>query len=251
MPTGWTLSGTDLRTNGYNLRTTSGWDSFPGLKMPVYENGLDHGSRVLQKSPRYVYKPKTVFLGMDIFPFDKTTGDVLTTAEEHIEENLHEIISLLHSPTGAALPVTKTLASGLVKSTEVYPIDMIPINGENGLIRAVTLILEMPYPLWHGVLKANPSLSGTFNLTNDGNAPVADFEITFTSAATLTHNPSGLAITSDAAGLVYNIRSGIVSGGVDSDVTVDEYWVMEMQPGVNSFTTTAGVGIDFYDGYLT
>lgn len=253
MPTGWSLNSLDLRTVGYNIATASGWDSFPGMKLNKFDNGYRHGY-FRDNGSRWVYRDRDVIISMGIFPVDPTTGAVVTSADEHLEANIATLAGAMYSPTGDPLPLVKTLPSGLVKTLFVYPRDIAMIEQDGKQLRAVSLVLNAPYPFWHGEIDENPGLSGSFSLTNDGTAPINDMVITFNAAQTLTHVASGATITTEAGGITLDVGAGSngLTGGDQDEIEVNSPWIMEMVPGSNSFTVDTGsVDIDFYHGYLT
>lgn len=253
MMTGWQLGSLNLRTVGYNIRSTSGWDGFPGIKDPVSEAGYRHGY-FLPSGGRWVYHDRDVILTMGILPVDRTTGGVLSSPDEHIEENIEYVAQAMYSNDGGVIQLQKTLPSGLIKTIGVIPRDAQTFSAD-GQFRSITLVFNAPYPFWHGgPLDENSGLSGGFSLDNLGTAPINDMVITFNAAVTLTHTASGAEIVTTAGGIVLDVGAGsegLISGD-QSDISCNKPWILEMVKGSNAFTVSGGtVDIDYYHGYLT
>lgn len=251
MVTGISLQGTNLRTLGYDLETASGWDSFPGLKVPVAQNGYRHGYRLDNADSRWVYRDRDLFLALTVLPVDPTTGQITSSALEHVEENMDAIMGLLHSNDGSPLQLVKTMPSALVKTAECYPVEGFPWVAGDGVSRRVTLGLNMPYPFWHAPISNNAGLSGAFQLNNTGNAPVNDMVITFNAAATLTNNDNGDEIVCTSGGVTLDVGTGVITGGDDTDLSFNVPWLFELRKGINNLNSTGSVDINFNPGYLT
>lgn len=243
--TGFTLNGLDLRTLAHNIDSVNGWDSFPGVKSAGVEYAFTHGEYL---GGRRFYRAREIDLNMVILTTD-STGVVTTSPEEHLEENVDTLLGALHNSFGP-ITLTRTMPSGAVRTAAVRPIDFVRFGSFQGpLLRAATLTLRMGYPFWHGA--ADSYTGGTGTVTNDGNAPVNDMVITFTTAGRITHDDTGDYIESDSAGLVVDVGTGVITGGDSGEIHSNNPWFLQLEPGDNDITVTGGnKTINFFPGYF-
>lgn len=232
------LNGVSLRQAGArDIKTIEGWDKWPGLRSKGWEYAYRHGEVF---NSRHYYRAREIMLTMVI----------LGTSLTDIQANQEAILSLLHTNSGT-VPLQKITPSG-TRETEVIALQSFDVSQEHGISRKMAMRLKMPYPFWHHVpMKSTSGQTSTFNLTNDGNAPINDMVITFTTAGTLTHDASGDYLTAADNGLVVNVgkRTAKLAGShKDSSLSFNRPWWMQMEPGVNAFTVSGGgnVAIDFY-----
>ncbi len=260
--TAWTIAGVDVRTLAFDIRTTDGWDLFPGKRGVDLVVPFHHGAVSV---PKKFYRPRQLGLGMTILPFDAATGRV-THAEGalgHMRDNMDTLMGLLHSDS--LIPVVRTEPDTPGPGTTdrealCEVIATIPLQRGPGLSRRFGIIFEAPDPFW----RALPFQTVTATpFTNNGNAPINDKIITMTGGATprLTHNPSGAyievndAVMANPAVIDVGLRS-IVQNSLNIDNLLvrplDHTEWMEFQPGANALVLTGGgtFSIDAYDKYL-
>ena len=252
MSTGVTLNGTDLRTLGYNIEVLDGLDAWPGLNISGTERAFEHGA--IYDHELAVYRPRSLVLALTILPQDPVTGLVVSSPLQHVEENLQTIMGLLHRRTGISTLV-KTLPSGATREALVIPQDAFPISKQrHGKTARLGIRFEVPYPFWHGDANTPANQSGSFSITNEGNAPVADAVITFVTAGTLTHTPHGDAVSSSEAGVVVDCRNKTFLNGStrkDGVANATKPRIIQLEPGVNQCTATGTVSFSFRHGWLS
>lgn len=236
--TQWNLNGLDLRSVAYNILTTDGWDSFPALKTAGIEYAFTHGENI---DGRRFYQARDIDLNMVILAGDADDESSLigSSSLERIEYNIEKLLGALHNSTGP-LTLTKTLPSGAVRTALVRPIDFIRFTDHIGISRAVTLTLRMGYPFWHGDAFNFAGISGTYDAFMEGNAPVNDMIVTFTTAGKITHDATGDFIESSEAGLVVNVANGKITSGDSADFNSNRPWMLQLEPGSNPLTITGG-----------
>jgi len=245
MPTGFQLGSLDLRTLAHEIVSTNGWDVFPGMKSGGVQYAFQHGEYV---GGRRFYKARDIDLNMVILATN-AAGVVTTSAEEHVEENIETLMAALHN-TFNPLTLTRTLPSGAVRTASVRPIDVARYEDNVGLSRLVTLVLRMGYPFWHGVAGQVVG-SGPLSPNNLGTAPVNDMIVTFTTAGRVTHDLTSDYLEADAAGLVVNVGTGVITGGDSGDIHGNMPHWLQFEPGVNALTITGGTKtIDWFHGYF-
>lgn len=242
--TGWTLNGLDLRTLAYDIRLTSGWDGWPGMKTQPFDGIYMHGQR--SAAGKQFYRSRDIFLHMVIQPRDPVSGAVVSSEAQHIEENIDTLMAALHSPTGSAIPLVRTLAGGGTRTAYVRPISNFEVDGrDRNLVREFTIVLLMEYPFWHG--EAIEASSSPVN--NPGNAPVNDMILTFNSAGTVVVD--GVTVESLASGLQLDVGAReVISAHDDADWSSDAQWILELQPGNNVVSGTASFTMSFNAGWF-
>lgn len=249
--TGWSLAGQSLRTPGWEILDVDGWDTYP-----VWEGGdvnvANMHGRVI--NTRRFAGPRSISIPMIILPYDPTTGAQSSAPEVHLQQNVETLLGLLYGHH-SELTIVRTMPDTSTRTITGEVRQAIPITGRGGA-RLLDIELECAYPFWHGAALSDLGNSGSFTVTNNGNAPIADAVFTFSTAATLTH---------DDTGDVFEILSGtntVVDAGartiqrasvdVDNDFKLGDsgYWI-ELLPGDNDFTLSAGtVDITGYHGWL-
>lgn len=245
MPTEFTLGSLDLRTLAHEITLVSGWDTFPGLKYSATQYAYQHGEDM---SGRRWYKPRNIDLHMILLATD-ATGVVTTTPLQHLQANLDALFAALHNSTGP-LTLTRTMPDATVRTAEVRPIDASPVEDGTGITKAVVVSLRMGWPFWHGAA-AEVSGTGPLAATNNGNAPVNDMLVTFTTTGRIT-TPAGDYVESAAAGAILNVRTGEVTGsGTPADISTNKPWFIQLEPGANSLTVTGGSKtINYFHSYF-
>lgn len=245
MATGFVLGSLDLRTLAHEITLVSGWDTFPGLKFSGTQYAYQHGEDI---SGRRWYQPRTIDLHLILLATD-ATGVVTTTPLEHLQANLDALFAALHNSTGP-LTLTRTMPDGTTRTAEVRPLDAAPVEDGTGITKSVVLSLRMGYPFWHG---ATATVAGTGPLacTNNGNAPINDMVVTFTTAGRVT-TPAGDYLESAAAGAVVNVRTGEVTGtATPADISSNKPWFIQFEPGANSVAVTGGSkSIQYFHAYF-
>ncbi len=247
--TGWDIDGTDLRTLAYDIRDTDDWDSFPASKYGVQRHPFRTGFGISDKT---FYRERHLNLNMAVFP-QNTSGQVTTSPLEHMQDNIDTLLGLFHS--SGLLTITRTLPDGLTtRVIEGKVLNSFQVKQLGTFLKRFTVRLDLPYPFWRQGSVKNVNGTGALVLTNNGNAPIHNAVITFTTAGRLTVNATGDYIESSAAGVVVDLGAWTVTqGGSPADNLLSDYnrpWFVDFQPGANSLTATGTVSIDFYDSYL-
>ena len=255
--TGWTIKGLDLRTQKFELQSTEGWDSMPSKRGGSVVVSGRHGTVI--NSHRF-YNSRFLRLPVIIRPQGSAGG---TTPYEHLQENTDELLGALHSLN--ELQVVRTMPNGDTRQIAGEAIAEVPITelgGGGGIYRLAIIQVECAYPFWHdttGGLISDDGNSGSFVVTPGGTAPIGDSVWTFTAAGVLTNTGTGdtLTITAGFTGsLVIDMLTREVThngGASQGDQYVEpgqKHWI-ELQPGANNFTLSAGsCDVDYYPGYL-
>lgn len=251
--TGWTVAGQSLRTPGWEIMSVNGWDSYPSFRGEDVVVSNMHGKWV---NNRRFANSRSLVLPMIVLPYDPSTGAQTDTPEEHLQENLDTLLGLLYSGVYDSIGLVRTMPDGTTRTIKGEVVDAVDVGGGTSF-KELSLQFDCPYPFWHGAAVSDTGNSGSFSVTNSGNAPVGDAIFTFSGIATLTH---------DATGDSFEIVSGsntVVDAGertikraaahVDTDFTLGStgYWI-ELAPGVNNFTLSGAgtVDVDFFDGWL-
>ena len=234
--TGFTLNGLNLRTLALEILSTSGWDTFPGVKSSGVQYAFTHGEYI---GGRRFYRARDIDLNMIILDTN-AAGQVVTTPLEHIEENIETLMGALHD-TFNPLTLVRTLPSGVTRTAFVRPVDVLRYEDHVGISRIVTLTLRMGYPFWHGAA-FNQVVSGTTSITMNGTAPVNDFSVVFTTAGRITHSPTGDYIESSAAGITVDLskHEDNITGGDPADISSNTPWWLQLEKGSNGLVVTGG-----------
>lgn len=248
MTTAWRIfDGTadnELRGPWIDILTTQSWETLPrvrgtDLRLP----GVD-GAVYRPEKPRDV---KDFEIPLVVFPVDRTTGLVTTTAYQHMQENLDFLFGKA-APVGSqatvrkqvdALPVREILAE-LVDGVDVGP------YRENPTTRALVLRWSAAIPYWRELPILASGSPPTYN--PGGNAPVTDAVITFTGGTDprLTNNTTGDWIELSgtlASPVVVDVGARTVTQG--GSPVLDLFsrnlrrW-MTFRPAANSLTLTGG-----------
>lgn len=247
MATGFTLNGLDLRQSGWEIASVAGWDSFPGLRIPNVEYAYRHGSTM---GARGFYQPKDIAIQMWVLPLTPAGATVHSDPAQHIQENVDDLLGALHS-TSNSLVLSRAMPDGTTRTIDVYPVSASTV--EDGRqqwgphARGFNMLLTAPYPFWESsVLDSEVAQTTTFNVVNDGNAPINNFSIVFNVAGTLTNTTTGEAITVTEAVTVDLAAKTVKSGATHKDdvITVGEAWWMELQPGTNAMSCSGGANVD-------
>lgn len=245
MSTGFSLSGTDLRTMAHEIRVVDGWDAFPSSRVGVTQYPFRHGE---VHSSESFYNARDISLGMVVLPYDGTTGTITTTPLEHIQENLDSLFRLFGAP--GQLPLVRTMPDGSQRQADVRVIDTFEVSGNVGDTRIFVVRMRMPIPFW----KELPvdTFSGSGSLINNGNAPVGDFTITFGGAGSVTHSSLGDQIVATGACVVSITEFSIESGGspVDNLVTCNSPWMFRLMPGTNTIAASGSVTFSYYHSWF-
>lgn len=250
--TGFTAKGQSLRTPGWELTDVGGWDTYPSWGGENVRVANRHG---VWTNTRRFANSRSLELPMVIFPYDPVTGAQTLDPNIHLQNNLDTILGLLYGDM-SEVGIVRTMPDGTTRTIQGEVIDAIPVDGRAG-VKTLALRFDCAYPFWHGSAVSDLANSGTFSVTNAGNAPVGDALFTFTGVAKLTHNDTGdsFEIT---AGANTEVDAGArtiqrASVDVDEDFQIGDtgYWI-ELIPGVNSFTLTGAgtVDVEFMNGYL-
>lgn len=233
--------------------SVDGWDSYPAWRGEDVVVSNMHGKWV---NNRRFSNSRSLIIPMIILPYDPVTGAQTNSVGEHLQENLDTLLGLLYSGVYDSIGLVRTMPDATVRTIKGEVIDAIDVGGGTGY-KELSLQFDCPYPFWHGGAVSEPTKSGAFTVTNDGNAPVGDAVFTFSGAATLTNDATGdsFEIVSGANTIVDAGARTIKRSGshVDEDFTLGDtgYWI-ELVPGVNNLTLTGAgtVDIDFFDGWL-
>lgn len=243
MPTGFLLGSLDLRTLATEITSVNGWDTFPGLRAAGTEYVFRHGEDL---DGRRFYRARDIDLNI-VFMLTDSTGVVTTTPEQHLQANIEALMAALHNSTGS-LTLTRTMPNGSTRTAQVRPLEAIPIEDNVGMTRAMVVTLRMGYPFWHG--SAGSYTGGSGNVVNNGNAPINDMIVTFTTTGRIT-TAAGDYIESAAAGLVLNVGTGLVTTGDPADLSTNAPWFIQLEPGTNAITVTGGnKTINFFHAYF-
>jgi hypothetical protein len=250
--TGWQIDGNDLRTVGYNIGTTDGWDSLPSRRQHDIEVPYRHGS--ITQFPKF-YQPRDIALVMQVLGTN-AAGAVVSSPLEHVQENLDNLLEWFGKDGLRTL--TRTMPDTTTRTAQIEVLDGFPVRSGPGISRAFVAICRMPYPFWHGTVVNDTGKTGSTSITNAGNAPMQDAVITFTAAGKITHDASGdwIDCSSVAGGNVIVDMSAypwtIKQAGADADglLTWNNPWWLNFQPGVNNLTITATVDIDHYPSWF-
>ncbi len=235
-----------LRTLGYNLATTRGWEHWPGkrgrdLELP----GMD-GALYLPNKP---YAPGRLSLALFVLPVDPATGAVTTSPEEHIQANLETLFGLLHSTD--LISVKRSVDGGTTqREALVEPIDAIPVDSLGAVARGLVARFVIP-GVWWRVL---PQVTGAGASVNPGgSAPVHDAVYTLSGTDVEVSNPlNGERIKVNGGGttVVDCAARTVKQGGSDwrANFERDTNRWMVLEPGVtNNLSVTGGtVSIDYY-----
>lgn len=251
--TGWSLNGTDLRRYGYNIRSTAGWDGYPGSRIVRSSRGFQHGDFLGTKG---FYVPKRFSIALDVFP-SNPDGTVTLQPEAHIQANLDSLMGLLHS-YDRKVTIQKSFGVGpTIREAEVAVLDAFDVGSGFGPYgRTLVMRFEMLWPMWHQLPDVNlTSQTGSPNVTNSGNAPVGDYVMTFTAAGRVTWpNGEWLEVDSVAGGNVI-VDAGaatVTQAGspADARLTQGQPWFPDFEPGVNAMTVTATINLDYYHAFF-
>ena len=244
--TGFTLNGLDLRTLATDIGSINGWDSFPGLKASGVQYAFTHGEYI---GGRRFYSARDIDITMIIMATDED-GLVTTTPEEHVQDNIDALMAALHSTSGE-LALVRTMPDGSTRTAYVRPLDVIRFQESIGpIFRGVNLSLRMGYPFWNGAALAQ-TISGSASVTNLGTAPINNMIVTFTTAGRITVNATGEWIESADAGLVLDVKTGIVTSGNSGALEASSPWLLQLEPGANALTVTGGnKSISGFHGYF-
>jgi hypothetical protein len=251
--TGWTVAGQSLRTPGWEIVSVDGWDEYPSWRGESVEVANRHGITV---NSRRFANSRSLQIPMVVLPYNPSTGAQTLPPEEHLQENIETLLGIFYG-SHSLIGITRTMPDLTVRTIQGEVVQAIPIQGGGGRVRELVLQLDCPYPFWHGAAISDLGNSGTFTVTNGGNAPVGDAVFTFSGIATLTHDDTGdeFSITAGANTIVDAGERTIQRASVDVDgdfeLGTTGYWI-ELLPGVNNFTLTGAGTVDVvgFDGWL-
>lgn len=242
--TGWTAKGQSLRTPGWEIMSVDGWDTYPSWRGGEVEVAGLHGAVV---NSRRFANTRSIALPMAIFPYNPSTGLQTLSVAEHLQENVDTLLGLMYGAY-SQLAIVRTMPDASTRTIQGEVLQAVPISGRAG-VRELSLQFECPYPFWHGAALSDTGNSGSFTVTNNGNAPVGDAVFTFTGVAVLTHDDTGdsFEILSGANTVVDAGARTIkrASADVDEDFKIGDtgYWI-ELLPGVNNFTLSGAGTVD-------
>lgn len=253
MSTAWLVDGTDVRKYGYNIRSTDGWEGFPSTRIARNTHAFRHGDKL---GARGWYEARRLTLAMDVFP-TAADGTVTLAAEEHIQDNLDALFGLFHTP-GRLITLQKQYGTGPVTRqiqgaiTDAFDVR----SGVGPQGRTFVARFELPYPFWHELPIVNlTSQTGAPSVSNGGNAPVADWVMTFTAAGRVTWpDGSWIEVDSVAGGNVV-VDAGAMTvtqagSPADARLSQGQEWWPDFEPGSNSMTITATVNISYYPSFF-
>lgn len=252
--TGWDIAGTDLRRVGYNIDSVAGWDAFPGQRAASFQYGYRHGEVFDQRG---FYNARLLPLRIGIVPAapDGSHDYATTSPEEYVQDNIDDVLGLLHSL--GDLTVTRTMPDASVRTIQGRVINAVPVEKGVGKIgRILNVLLRCGYPFWEQTgQQSQLGQTGAFSAANDGNAPINNMVVVFNVAGTLTHDASGDWISCTEAGVTVDVGARTVkNGAVFKDSTFDyrDAWWLQMEPGSNGFTVSGGGDIDltWYHSWL-
>lgn len=250
--TGFTAAGQSLRTPAWEIMSVDGWDEYPAWRGDNVEVSGKHGITV---NSRRFANSRSLTIPMVVFPYN-LSGAQPSSPEVHLQANVDTLLGLLYG-SHSLLTIVRTMPDGTTRTIQGEVVQAIKITGGSGRVRELSLQFDCPYPFWHGAAISDLGNSGTFTVTNGGNAPVGDAVFTFSGIATLTHDDTGdsFEITAGANTIVDAGERTIqrASSDVDEDFELGSsgYWI-ELLPGVNNFTLTGAgtVGVVGFDGWL-
>jgi len=268
--TGWTVQGTDLRTLAFNIRTSTGWDSWPGKRASQtpaipYRHGIHIPDRLW-------YNHREVSLSMIVL--STAASGAVTHAEGrhgHVRQNLDTLFGLFHSQSPLSLITTVPEVGGgtLQRKLLVHVIDAFDVAAGPGFLRLFVVRMRSAWPFWRETSQnLKNGITGTTTFATGGNAPVADALITFNYGVGAV-NPR---LTHDDTGDYMEITGAIPTGGVEVDVgartvikksdgsNYDSYlvvsspWWFEFAPAstvnVTASGTTPNIDVEWYDQWL-
>lgn len=237
----------DLRTLGYNIQVVDGWDSFPHARMGASQYPYRHGEILTDE---VFYDAKDISLGMVVLPTD-ANGLVTTSPLQHLQDN----IDLLFGIFGAAGmgSLIRTMPDLTQREAVVKVIDTFEVTEQSKQARAFVVRARMPIPFWRELPQiTGQSVSGSTVVTNNGNAPVQDFQITFAGAGSLTNSDNGDVLTATAACVLDMREWNIESGGlpVDNRLTPNAPWLFRLRAGANNLVGTGTVSLSYYHSWF-
>lgn len=245
--TGFSWNGTDLRTLGYNIQVVDGWDSFPHGRVGVSQYPFRHGE---VHTDEIFYDAKDISLGMAVLPTD-ATGVVTTSALQHLQDNIDMLFGLFGANGMGSLIRTMpdlTQREAVVRVIEAFEVTDLAKQARQFVVRA-----RMPIPFWRELPQVTGlSVSGSTVVTNNGNAPVQDFQITFGGAGSLTNSDNGDVLVASAACTVDLREWNIESGGlpVDNRITPSAPWLFRLRAGANNLVGTGSVTLNYYHSWF-
>lgn len=261
--TGWTIAGTDIRTDAFEIETVTGWDSHPGLRGTNLEIAGRDGKRF---TGRKYYKSRSFALAIRALP-QNSSGAVTHTegAHAHIRENIDDLLAMLDG-ADSLISVQRTEpnypgAGTTVREILAEVIATVPIiNGQGRYDRTGLVVFEAPHPFWRE-LPVNTQLAFTTgNITTGGNIRIGDMVIDFNGfngVQRLTHDSSGDYIEIDGDTTVNPVtvdvgnRTVMQNGSPAEDLITftKEYWMRWPSASTVGLTLTGTGDVDltWYD----
>lgn len=251
--TEYALSGFDLRNLGWDLSSIAGWDGWPGMRVGESAYGYEHGARF---DDRGFFLPRDVGLSMVVLPRDPTTGAQTLDPAVHAQANLDDVLGAFYALGGATL--TRTMPDATVRELfGLRPVSAWPVEPGPGTFgRRVNVLLRAPYPFWQQTgVQTSGAQTGSFALTNSGNAPINNMVVLFTTAGRLTHTGSGDWIEVTENSITADVGAKTAKNGStfkDNKFGRLNPWWLQMEPGVNNFAVSGGgnVTVTYYHHWL-
>lgn len=248
MPTGFTLKGINLRQIGWDIGSIEGWDSWPGMKLNGLQPGYSHGSVM---DDRGFFQPKILGIQLSIFPWlPASLEQTLATPEHHIADNTDTILGALYGVNGGPITLARTMPDATVREIDVRVIQASPLTKGVGAVgRRIGMVLRAPYPFWQETgVQSVTGETGSFDIVNDGNAPINNMIVTFNNIGRLTHDATGdyiQAVTTN--GIVADVGARTAKIGstfYDNRFFRNRGWWIQAEPGTDGFTCSQGANVD-------
>jgi hypothetical protein len=277
-PLGGTL--TDVRTQAFNLTTTTGWDGSARKKGRNVDVKYNDGEL---SDPRKWYGPRIIPLRFIIFDTNAAGGtDHPGGPEGHLRENMDALNGLLYARDSLlelemTVPGTRAQSGAPTQRAAVVEhLDTIDFEEDFTTLRTGVILLRNVEGFWREKPQATQTEAGVttashgFNIVTGGNRPVrptnvaGSFEIEWTANAALA-NPryeldteenfvqyGGNLALNDVLLIDVGKRTGVLNPAgaatrVDSGLTFGHAWWIDLDPNTTTAVTTTVTLASDYD----